>query len=150
MHPCTSPGCLSEFETAFGLAKHRSGVHGIRSERLTSQQRHERRDRASALEETAWLRKCFPGQTQDFRIGALDPGEREYVRRRLVWVICLDLAAALRRDPAEICVIIADLFVDSLRGTGLAELSLNPEHSMTEVATTRRRLHKTGRRNDDS
>jgi len=145
-HDCPRPRCGAKFSTPSGLAHHLFGAHGIRSERLDSKKRHERRDRVSAVEDALWLLAHVPRRGVRLRAGMLDLGEREYVRRRLVWIVTQQLALDLRRNPAEIVVVMADLVENSLRASGLSELKLNPEHHMTEVASGQRRVHKTGRR----
>ncbi|HEY5350506.1 MAG TPA: hypothetical protein VIJ64_12250, partial [Candidatus Lustribacter sp.] len=77
--------------------------------------------------------------------GSLDAGEIEYVRRRLIYV-AEQLAADLRREPAEVCVAAWNLFAVSFDSRGLAAIRLDADRVFTASSFTQRAPHKHARR----
>lgn len=122
--PCTYPGCARGYahpmESAKQLANHRFAAHGIRSTNEESIARQQRRDKHRAedlgaapeyidrerIREQVSISLPSPRIARD---GELNPGEREYIRRRLSHLISQALPAEIRRNPAEICVAIAEI-----------------------------------------
>jgi hypothetical protein len=134
--PCSWPECArgaaSPFPSAAQLANHRFAAHGIRSTNEDSIRRQERRDKKRALsKETvpeyidaskirADVQKRFTlNLPRSTRNGALDAGDREHVRRRLCYLITVELQRELKRAPAELCVAIAELAAMGLAPSGL-------------------------------
>jgi hypothetical protein len=130
IYPCTYPGCARgaahPMESATQLANHRFAAHGIRSTNEQSIKRQERRDKHRAQELGAapeyidrtrirsQIGALYPVTTQGVKSGALNPGEREYVRKRLANFIAIVMPREVRRAPAEICIAIAEIAASAL------------------------------------
>lgn len=131
IYPCTYPGCsrgpMQPFETAGRLANHRFAAHGIRSTNEDSIRRQERRDKARSRELGSAPEYIDRNRIRDavatrfpiklppaVRSGGLDIGEREYVRRRLCQMVSSALVREISREPAEICIAIAELAASGL------------------------------------
>ncbi len=159
---CTWPGCsrgkAQPFPSARQLANHRFAAHGIRSTNEESMARQARRDKKRALvaqakppeyideakiREQVELR--FPiNLPPDVRRGALDPGDREHIRRRLCFMISSTLTKELKREPALICVAIAEIAAAGLAPVGLNARKIDPANMPFAHAPDIR--SKTGRR----
>jgi hypothetical protein len=130
-YPCTYPGYARGPEFPMGsatrLANHRFATHGIRSTNEESIKRQQRRDKHRAEERGAapeyidrerireQVGKAFPGPTSlQVFAGSLNPGEREYVRRRIAHLVAEALPREIRRAPAEICLAIAEIAAAAL------------------------------------
>ncbi len=122
---CTYPACGKSFADGSLLARHRFVAHQIRSFNADSMRRQEARDLARHLERQKnapeeispriireRLDAVYPRAA--VRPGPLDPGDREVVRRRLVYLVTTDLARELGRTPAELTVAIAQLAASAL------------------------------------
>ncbi len=113
-------------ESSPQLANHRYSAHGIRSTNEESIARQQRRDkhraeRLGAAPEyinPAQIREVvstrYPAQITDLQHGALEPGERDYVRRRLAHFIAQSMPREIRRTPAEICLAVAEIAASGL------------------------------------
>jgi hypothetical protein len=130
-YPCTYPGCARgpahPMESATQLANHRFAAHGIRSTNEESIKRQQRRDKHRAEErgiapeyiDRAHIRSlvgtALPAPAgATITDGALNPGEREHVRRRLVHFIGTALPREVHRSPAEICLAVAEIAAAAL------------------------------------
>lgn len=133
-YPCTYPGCARgvrhPMESAKQLANHRFSAHGIRSTNEESIKRQERRDKHRAEERGAApeyidrmrireeVGRAFPvSSSLGLCDGSLNPGEREYVRRRLAHLVAEALPREIRRSPAEICLAVAEIAAAALTPT---------------------------------
>jgi hypothetical protein len=160
---CTYPDCPRgvehPFDEAAQLANHRFAAHGIRSTNEESIKRQQRRDRKRALEKgvapeyidathiRSEVKALLPINLQPgTKLGAIDAGDREYVRRRICQAV-LSLARELHREPAELTIAIAQVAASGLKPTGLSAKKINAAGALAPAPrSTKRAVARGGQR----
>ena len=152
---CTYPDCPRDmrmpFDSAANLANHRFAAHGIRSTNEQSIQRQQRRDKKRALEKglapeyidqkliRSEVTTLLPINLQpNTKLGQIDAGDREYVRRRLCQT-ALALFKELHREPAELVIAFAQIAASGLKPMGLSAKKINATGALAPAPRSTKR-----------
>jgi hypothetical protein len=113
-YPCTFSGCPrgegDPFLNPGRLANHRSALHQIRSTNFDSVQRQARRDR---LREEQAANDAIAKGASPKKHGALDRGERELLRKRLVHFVA-QFGTEIQKKPDAVIQAIDELIEDDI------------------------------------
>jgi len=127
---CGIGRCRKMSRTQGGISNHRTWAHKMESDNPEAIARAGRRDRADPNRVRVALRTrpalpipkppvgVRPYLPKPPRLGPLDVGDREILRRRLLYDIFTAYARAVDRHPNEVCAAIAELCSNRLRPKG--------------------------------